>query len=368
MRIAFLSSAQLPSRWAIGVQVTRMCEAFALEGHDVRLYARNGDAPLDTSYDRYGVRRIFELVALSDWLGPIHQLFDRRRLWADIRRQSGIDLFYGRYARWLSYAAVSGKPLVFEAHADSRPGSRRWRRLEGIFARPNFARLVCVTSSLADAYRAAHPALRDKEIMVAPSAAVPHPRAEPAADWPGRPGVLQVGFTGTPFPGKGIELLAIAAARLPDVDFHVVGAERRDLGWIMGEMPGNLRFHGYQPHHRIAGFLRRFDVAVAPYGQAVYNRSGRESAAVTSPSKLAEYFAAGLPVVTSDMPGVRDMLAGRKAALLVPAGDVDAFVVAIERLRDTPDLRATLAATAASVFAETLTASGRARKVLAGIV
>ena len=125
-----------------------------------------------------------------------------------------------------------------------------------------------------------------------------------------RPGATQIGFVGRPFAGKGIELMAAAAGRMPECDFHSSEPVRKTSTGSKVAFRPNLHFHGYQPHAKLGAYQRRFDIAVAPYCEQVMNASDRESAAITSPLKLLEYMAAGLPVVVSDLPGVRDILAG----------------------------------------------------------
>jgi len=58
------------------------------------------------------------------------------------------------------------------------------------------------------------------------------------------------------------------------------------------------------------------------------------------PQVLFEAFAAGVPVVATDVGGVRD--AAGDAALLIPPGDADAAVAAVERVRTDPRLRRAL--------------------------
>lgn len=60
--------------------------------------------------------------------------------------------------------------------------------------------------------------------------------------------------------------------------------------------------------------------------------------AASLPTKLFEYLAAGLPVIATDVPLWRDLLAGADCATWVPPGDVDAVLRAIHRYDADPDL------------------------------
>jgi 2-deoxystreptamine N-acetyl-D-glucosaminyltransferase/2-deoxystreptamine glucosyltransferase len=68
------------------------------------------------------------------------------------------------------------------------------------------------------------------------------------------------------------------------------------------------------------------------------------------PQVLVEAFAAGLPVVATDVGGVAGV--ARHAALLIPSGDARAAAVALERLRADPALRERLTAGGRRVAAE----------------
>ena len=66
----------------------------------------------------------------------------------------------------------------------------------------------------------------------------------------------------------------------------------------------------------------------------------------TSPLKLFDYMAAGAPIVASDLPTVREVLADGDNALLVPPEDPDALAAAIGRLLVNPGLADRLRRTA----------------------
>jgi glycosyltransferase involved in cell wall biosynthesis len=60
------------------------------------------------------------------------------------------------------------------------------------------------------------------------------------------------------------------------------------------------------------------------------------------PQVLFEAFAAGVPVVATDVGGVRDLVSRGDTALLVPPGNAEAAIAALRRLVDDPQLRTRL--------------------------
>jgi glycosyltransferase involved in cell wall biosynthesis len=365
MKIAYIARRRIPSVHAHAVQIVKMCDAFGRLGHEVKLFANLGDDKPTALFDRYGVNRTFEVDVFPKRI----KRFLRPRFAARLLRHPFIreaDLCFGRDITALAALSLANKPIVYEAHTIPPVGSNRWRLLAWMFGRRNFSHLVCVTSTLADLHREQFRRLADKPIIVAPNAAADATPPDSNLSWPGRQDAIQVGFVGRPFPGKGIELIVDAARTLPALDFHLVGASKDDLNWIEGSLPQNLYLHGYQPHGRLGSYFARFDIAVAPYCAKVMNASRLESAAITSPLKLLEYMAAGLPSIVSDLPGVKDILDGTsdEVTVLVPPGDRRAFVEAIKRLAGDGPLRERIGKAARARYLEKHTSIDRARKVL----
>lgn len=363
MKIAYLARRPIPSKHAHTVQIVTMCEAFAALGHEVELFALRGEHDPQSTFDRYGVTRRFKIRVFSR-----AKRLGKTRFGAWLLRRPfirGADLFFGRDITSTTASALLNRPVVYEAHTIPPSGGYRWKYLRWLFARRNFSHLVCVTSTLADLHRDQFPALAAKPILVVPNAAAELPKRPPVADWPGRPDALQVGFVGRPYQGKGMELMIAAAAALPQCDFHIVGALAADLSWIDAPILPNVHCHGYQPHGELGGYYARFDVAAAPYGAKIMVLGNEDNAAITSPLKLIEYMAAGLPSIVSDLPGVRDIVGDGDFTLLVPPGDRDAFVAALRRLADDPALRTRLGKAARDRYLERHTAIARARAVLA---
>jgi glycosyltransferase involved in cell wall biosynthesis len=80
--------------------------------------------------------------------------------------------------------------------------------------------------------------------------------------------------------------------------------------------------------------------------------------------KVFQYMASGKPIVASDHPMLREVL-DEERAVLVPPGDVEAWVVAVSDLSADPDKCAGLGAAARREFEMKYTWRHRAERLLA---
>lgn len=123
-----------------------------------------------------------------------------------------------------------------------------------------------------------------------------------------------VAFLGRLVPIKGLDVLREAVRRLPGTTLCVAGdgpLRRREPGFL-GELRGEAR----------DDLLFAADAVAVP---SLELAGGRGEG---SPTVVAEAFAAGTPVVASDVPGVREAAGG--AARLVPPGDAAALAAALD--------------------------------------
>lgn len=149
------------------------------------------------------------------------------------------------------------------------------------------------------------------------------------------PHPFTIGYAGHLYPWKGVDLLIESVAALPDTRALIVGGhgQEPDLERVKGltvqlDCAARVTFTGLVTPPEVMRRLREADVLVLP------NPASAISSAFTSPLKLFEYMAAGRPVVASDLPSIREVLAHQHNALLVPPGDPPALTAAIRRLKD----------------------------------
>ena len=152
-------------------------------------------------------------------------------------------------------------------------------------------------------------------------------------------GISKTGFlvmyVGQMYKWKGVETLLESAAFLSD-----------DVRILQKTGTRAVNLVGYVPPTRIATYLAAADVLALPNsGEAVVSRY------YTSPLKLFEYMAAERPIVASDLPALREIVAHEENALLVPPDDARALAAAVERLRSDVVLARRLAVNARRIVA-----------------
>src|SRR5690606_38607426 len=104
---------------------------------------------------------------------------------------------------------------------------------------------------------------------------------------------------------------------------------------------------------------------IMPYGQQVSGSSGGNIAPYLNPMKMFEYLACERPIVTSDLPILREILDDTNAIIL-PGDDKAAWVQALRGLAADAGRRAALSVVARRT-AEQYTWQQRAQRLLAGL-
>ncbi len=167
-------------------------------------------------------------------------------------------------------------------------------------------------------------------------------------------------YTGSLYPWKGVDTLIAAVKYLPGEKLLIVGGggrigELKELARSEG-VADRVEFVGPVPRRIIQEYLSRARVAVLPNVPSAPSQ-------FSSPLKLFEYMASGIPVVASDMPTFQEVLTHGKNAVLVTPGDPAALANGIRMLMDDPELASRIAR-AAKEDARNYTYDKRAEKIL----
>lgn len=107
-----------------------------------------------------------------------------------------------------------------------------------------------------------------------------------------------IGFHGLIADWIDLVLIRKMALQYPDWSIVLLGSVTTDLAPISGLK--NVHLLGKRPYETLPSYCKGFDVAILPF---VVNRL----TLYANPLKLREYLAAGLPVVSTDLPEVRSL-------------------------------------------------------------
>jgi glycosyltransferase involved in cell wall biosynthesis len=370
MKIVYLADSAIPSRTANSVHVMKMCQALSSLGHTVRMitpdFVNDTDNKIRDLFAYYGVRPVFEIIKVPCLFiirKKIVNLFKAGKFIKEFKP----DLAYGRSIQACFLASLLGIPTVFESHGriwkNGLPASLLFRIL---IRRKAFHGLVVISDALKKIYLLKKLLTKDN-IFVAHDGADDQESAEPLTSWPGRAGILQVGYIGHLFEGRGIEIIVTLAKQFDMADFHFIGGTETDITrWRVKNLPANVYFHGHVPPGEVARYRAMCDVLVAPYQKRVMVFGGRdETAQFMSPLKIFEYMASRKAIICSDIPVLKEVLNERNA-LLVDPEDVTAWKNSLTMLLNR-NIREKFANQAYADFCQQYSWQKRAERILAWV-
>lgn len=230
-------------------------------------------------------------------------------------------------------------PTVFTAHGWSfTQGAKRYRQLllptlERLAAR--FCdKIICVSEN--DLRLAVEKKIAPKEKLVVVHNGVEIASSSPTAP-PRNDGVVHILFIGRLAQPKQPDLLIRAITTLPDdvrnnIRLTIIGdgPRRKRLQEMVLRNNrfaiANVHFTGALTREQTRDALTSADIFVLP------------SRYEGLPYSISEAMAAGVPVIASDVGGVREAVEN-DAGILVPPNDVQALKTALERLMANPNLR-----------------------------
>jgi len=127
-------------------------------------------------------------------------------------------------------------------------------------------------------------------------------------------------FLGKIEPIKGIFPLLNACKQAPEINLVIAGLVREPLAsQLLKMLPPNAKYVGMKRGNELRRLLFESSAVVLP--SLWYENQ---------PFSIIESFAAGKPVITSDLGGMTELINNSKGGLLVPPGDVQALAEAME--------------------------------------
>lgn len=284
MKIAYLAHIRFPTEKAHGIQIMKMCEAFARAGHTVTLFVPTRKTDIvDDPFGYYNVDKNFIIQRLYT---PDLIVFGKlgymcMTVWfacmARIHTLSTYDVIYSRDVLLFSKFFFTKAKKVWEVHNKvSYPVSLL--PIDGIIA---------ISEGLKNVY---------------PKAIVAHDGVDTVQF--AVSGVEQkniIMYIGSLYGWKGVGTL-LDAAKDCLYPVHIVGGTEKEIHTLRTQYP-HVVFRGYVPYSKLPYVQKEARVLVIP------NSAKTEiSRLYTSPLKVFAHMMSEVPIVASDIPSLREVL------------------------------------------------------------
>jgi glycosyltransferase involved in cell wall biosynthesis len=304
VKICYIANIRLPTEKAHGIQIMKMCEAFALLGHDINLLVPKRHNPItEDPFNFYEIKTEARGHIHIKYIPTINLIrFGRVGFWlqtwffaelASIEmRRDYPDVVYSRDPIILFNMFFIHKNLVWEAH----------RGEMGFMIRKLLrkAKLISISWGLAHVYEKF-----TNKILISPDGvdleqfSIANTKEESRKMVGFSPEKKIALYCGHLYDWKGAQYLADAALKFSNYEQAVfVGGTDKDveLFKIKNKDNPHILILGHKPHKDIPLYLKAADVLILP-------NSAKEaiSREYTSPLKLFEYLASETPIVYADL-------------------------------------------------------------------
>lgn len=384
MKVYYISPSTIPSRVANSIHVVNMCEGLTQLGYEVVLFA-NSDEKNSTEchkniYDTYGVDNSNISLILS-------RSIKGRAVELIISLNALIIYFYNFFintkpnyiiSRNIYSAAIFGlllrKKIIYETHSPEHG-------LRGMLQKKLLNSKKVKTVVISDALKII---LCSKYQICNESVSVFHDAA--------RAGQLRlknnerldlrtnlfsknielknfqkiIGYFGHLYEGRGIEIIEETAALLPEFAFLIYGGNEKEIkACKTRNSHSNLFFMGFINPKDIRQAMSMSDLLLMPYQRKVsIGILGSDTSQWMSPMKLFEYLSMGLPIISSDLPVLKEVLIDNNNCLLVDPEDVVAWKDAIKLICSDNELADKLGFNAHTLYKNKHTWRNRAKSML----
>lgn len=379
MTIFYVSPSVIPSRSANTVHVISMCRAFADSGKHVNLFIRSDVHQSQKDLvENYGNKsELFQITAIrpvikrgTELFIAINAFINYQRL--DCTKKKEVVIVSRNIFAAFLFGVLIKKRIIYETHTPELAGLRK------IIQRLLLKRLNVKTIVISEAlkkilayndhvkgriYVMHDGAFNDVKVL---NNIEKKTQRSSFFQLPDDKNKTHVGYFGQLFAGRGIEIIQGLAKLNRNSLFFVFGGNDSDLVKYKKENKlENVLFMGHVAPNQIKKLMSLMDVLLMPYQKSVsIGIKHVDTAQWMSPIKMFEYMSSGVPIISSDLPVLKEILKDSHNCLLVDPENVEKWSVALNLLINDKQLANNLAINAKAELCEYYTWNKRAEKML----
>jgi glycosyltransferase involved in cell wall biosynthesis len=336
MRLIYLHTSHLDSKYANVVQVVNMCEAFSQCGADVTLAIaspQSKSAKSSTLLEELIGRppNFNAILYKKQQIAKRFEILGNHFRIQSILKTSRADFCFVRNPLYLHLSVNACLPTIFESHnlclhPRSKLMANIWERdVLNIVQKRSLLKFVSISQKLADAWNAK--GVPEQKHLVLQDGFNKHffEREKPRAEARGITGLPQnkkiIVYSGRVSIDRKDEWLIQLASEFADVYFVIVGGYGKRKDYLENKTRelriSNMFWAGQVPHSAIADYLFSADILLMMWSWEV------PTIQYFSSLKMFEYMASGRIIVGQRFPTVEEVLVDGKTAYLAEPNSYD---------------------------------------------
>lgn len=370
MKIYYVAPCRtkFPSMVASSIHMMKMCEAYSKLGHEVFLINSFNGHTEDEILSAYGIKYKFKIKQIKISKEKSGNVSYAMKSAAYVKRNHP-DIVLGRSVTALSTLCLLGCKTTIDLHGPVWEFNKLdYFLFRKVLKNKNLNKITVNSQALKDMY-IAKGLYRAKNIVVAHNGSdVFHGDTNGSKLKVGfSEDRLNIGYFGSLYSGRGVDLIVKLAKKNDDMDFHLFGGSDFEVNeWKSKTLNrlNNIHFHGHIPHGDVALYRSKCDVLLAPYSSSSVTVAGGggDSSKYMNPIKIVEYMSSGKAIITSNIPVLKEVL-GTEGAWFADPNKIEEWQKALFYLKS-QNVRDKYGAVVIKKFKEGLTWEARAKKLL----
>lgn len=366
MKIAVISSGEIPSQWAHSINTMEHAQGFYKLGYDIEVLTVERFLETQMKFKLKNIQEFYDinqkikikyfkenfllyfknfslfrhfLIKLYKYVPNIKNFLDPEKKISNYCKKNKIDITYCRTYRATYYNIINKIPTIFETHTPfvKKPDLQNIIKLS---KSKYFIGLITISNILKNKF--IHQGVPKEKILVLEDAVdlekfdnITKSKEELRRDLGLPLNKKIVMYCGSLKPGKGIESILKTAMNFDqNVQFFIVGGKPKEKKYWKKKSEKfkikNIIFVGFVKHKLIPKYLKSADLLFMPYD--TNERNYIMDINTTSPIKLFEYMAAKKPIISTKIPTIEKIIQHKKEAFLAKSGAINEIVEIIKML------------------------------------
>ena len=328
-KVVYISSSLFPSTKANSVQVIKMCEELG-KSFNLTLYGIDNRQGLNSDFnvfDHFGCEENLNII-LSKKKRAIFYSFS---IFFKLFFQENYIYYSRNFLVACLLTFIGKKNVVFEAHVDPKH-QPFYNKIFTPFLKFSNIKIVAISQKLKEIFSDYYNFSLDKILVAHDAADEKKFQMERNIILEGNR--IQVGYIGSLYKGRGLELVCELAKMNTNIDFNIVGGTEKEISELkISYGYSNVIFHGYVPYSEVQLNIEKQHILLAPYQLELQISGGSaiNTMQYMSPLKIFEYMACKRPIILSRLKVLFEVLDDNSACFADPK-DINEWQAKLEKL------------------------------------